>query len=372
MSYTDPSNNNDLIYGNVPQSIMATTPLSGPINDIVIDTSYSGFYYAFLGTGGFTMDQCFNNIKLRQEAAILKYDVTNSLQVTFDVRTFNEKIGLFKDYYNINIISSDFDRISDTFPNDNITIEATEFVSGMTTDQVISVGVYSTIYSDFIEFVNTYFGYAGGFSSLFSSASEFDINGGKFDASAFLHIITESNVPTQNNPTDLSNVKAVTGNITISNINALLKYAIDGDVFNNRNPQLSTGTASNPEADSSGNVYANTLYKSNYGMSDGFIAGDLIFIPAGTTINLHLVIDSENYGPLNNLGPANVSNLINSMDTSRTTTKKFIDANGNQNDLYTEAQEKIFTETTTATTTNIDRTLTAPLLIKLANFYNNT
>jgi hypothetical protein len=342
-------------------STMSTNPPPGPINDIP-EGVYSGYYYAFYGSGGYTMDQCFNTIKVRPQAAILKYDVTNSLQVTFDVRTFNAKIGLYKDADNVYVTSSDFDAESDAFPTDTITISSTEFVDGMSESQVISVGAYSTLYSDFIEFVNTYFGYAGGFSSLFSSASEFDINGGVFNAASFIKLITATDYVV-----DMSNVKAVTGTVTIENINALLKYAIDGDVFNNRIPQQSTGTASNPSTDASGEAVSSTLYKSNYGMSDGFIADDLIFIPAGTTVKLHLVIDSENYYPLNSIGPSNVSNLIGSMDTARTSTTTFIDANGNTNTLYTAAAEKIFTETTTATTTNIDRTLTAPLLIKLAN-----
>lgn len=342
-------------------STMSTNPPPGGINDIPEGT-YSGYYYAFYGSGGYTMDQCFNTIKLRPQAAVLRYDVTNSLQVTFDVRTFNSKIGLYKDANNQYVNYTEFDVSSDTFPTDTITISSTEFVNGMSESQVISVGAYSTVYSDFIEFVNTYFGYAGGFSSLFSSASEFDINGGVFNAASFIKLITATDYVV-----DMSNVKAVTGTITIANINALLKYAIDGDVFGNRIPQESTGTASNPATDASGEAVSSTLYKSNYGMADGFIADDLIFIPAGTTVKLHLVIDSENYNPLNSMGPSNVSNLIGSMDTARTSTTTFIDANGTTNTLYTEASEKIFTETTTATTTNIDRTLTAPLLIKLAN-----
>jgi len=345
-------------------STMSANPPPGGINDFP-EGAYSGYYYAFYGSGGYTMDQCFNTIKLRPQAAILRYDVTNSLQVTFDVRTFNAKIGLYKDADNIVVNYSEFDVSSDTFPTGNITISSSEFVSGMSESQVISVGAYSTLYSDFIEFVNTYFGYAGGFSSLFSSASEFDINGGVFDASAFIKLITATDVVM-----DMSNVKAVTGDVTISNINALLKYAIDGDVFGNRIPQQSTGTASNPATDASGEAVSSTLYKSNYGMADGFVAGDLIFIPAGTTVKLHLVIDSENYNPLNSMGPSNVSNLIGSMDTARTSTTTFINAEGVTNPLYTATEDgakQIFTETTTATTTNIDRTLTAPLLIKLAN-----
>ena len=326
-------------------SLQTLTINNPPIGN---STPYSGFFYAFYGAGGFTMDQCFNTIKLIQQNPLLRYDVTKALQVRYDVREFNEKIGLYKDSNNIHVLSSDFNAVSDRFPTDSITITSTEFVSNMLSDYVISVGTYSTIYSDFIEYVNTYFGYAGGFSSLFSQASEFDINGGVFDANSFINIINEYGPDASG-----ANVKALTGSITISNINNLLKYAIDGNVFNNRTPQQETGTAADP------NSYMDA--SSNYGMADGFVAGDLIFIPAGTTINLHLVIDSELSNPLNNLGPNNVNALTQTMDALRTGSSQYYDANGN---LQSYAD---FSETSTATTTNIDRTLTAPLLIKLDN-----
>ena len=374
------------VYDN--SSTMVDVP--GGINNppTIITASYEGFYYAFYGSGGFTMDQCFNTIKLQQQNPLLRYDVTKAVQVRFNVRTFNEKIGLYKAANNVDISSSSFDPTSDKFPNSSVTITAAEFLAGMSEAQVLSVGAYSTLYSDYIQFVNTYFGYAGGFSSLFADASEFDINGGVFDASAFMNIITES-------PADIAggaNVKALDGSITISDINNLLKFAIDGNVFKNRTPQVVDAidaSASDTGYDASGFSYAHSLYKTNFGMADGFIHGDLIFIPAGTTVKLHVVIDSENYNPLNNLGPSNVSDLISTMDTSRTYTKKYypnngsgettaqdmfiydnsaFDISGNSGLLGTA--KNIFTERSTATTTNIDRVLTAPLLIRLDNLYD--
>lgn len=336
--------------------------LSGGVNQNPVGntTPYTGYYYAFYGEGGYTMDQCFNTIKLAKQNPLLRYDVTKALQVRYDVRTFNRKLGLLKDDNNVYVTESSFNVVTDRFPIDSITISATDFVEGMREDYVISVGTYSTLYSDFIQYVNTYFGYAGGFSSLFSAASEFDINAGVFDASSLLRLINEIPSPPG---TDASgaNVKPLDGAITITDINNLLKYAIDGNPFANRTTQQSTGTSSDAGTDASGTTLASTLYKSNYGMSDGFVAGDLIFIPAGTTIKLHLVIDSENLNPLNNLGPSNVNSLIQGQDSSRTYTTTYYDAN-NVLQTYT-----VFTENSTATTTNIDRTLTAPLLIKLDN-----
>ena len=327
-------------------------------NPYLYDTSYSGLVYAFVASGGFTIDQCFNTIKLYSETPLIQYDVTQAVQVRFDVRTFNQKIGLLKDDTNNYVTDSSFNSYIDRFPNDSITISADEFVAGMTASQVLSVGTYSTLYTDYIEFVNTYFGYAGGFSSLFAAASEFDINHGVFDENSFINII---------NPyTDVSgeNVKPLTGTITISNINELLRYAVDANVFNNRTPATTDGnTVTEPgtgyASDLCGNDVSDLqqLYQSNYGVADGFIAGDLIFIPAGTTVSLHVDIDAESNNPLNNIGPANVMDLISRQDfTSK----------------YGTSSQFLFTETSRATTTNIDRTLTAPLLIKLDNLSTTT
>ena len=120
----------------------------------------------------------------------------------------------------------------------------------------------------------------------------------------------------------------------INDINAIIDYAVDSNVFGNRTPVTGT-TAGDP------------YNRSNYGINDGFVAGDLIFIPTGSTITLRLAIDYENANAINNIGPANV--------TEETAASNNTSANG------------YFSNTTSASVNNIQRTLTAPILIKLAN-----
>lgn len=259
-----------------------------------------GSVYAFSATGGFQMERGFADITLRDQTQVQRFDTTNSVQVKFAASVFNGKMGAF-------------DGVSDTFANDTISLSAAEFVSGMTLENVISVGKYETLYSDFVNYVRTYFGYNGGFSSLFNAASEFEINDGIFDAAAFMNLITGD---AANRISDLS------GSITINNINQLMRFAVDSNCFGNRSPDVR-----------------------NFGVNDGFVAGDLIWVPKGTSIHLNLDIDAESFAPINNRGPIYAADIGILQDTAFT--------NGD------------FVETTHSTTTNISRTLEAPLLIRL-------
>ena len=297
-------------------------------NIIVSDTSYNGKLYAIYAAGGFKIEQGFPSIYLAPQTPITEYDVTNALQVSYDVRLLNYKIGILKDSSNQYIIDSSFNTRTNRFPVDSITITSTEFVNNMSTNQVLSVGTYSTLYSSFSNYVNAYFSYAGGFETLFSNISYYDINNGVFDANSFINIITES--------IDISGayVSALQGSVQINNINNILRYAIDTNVFGNRNPQTGT-TASDPNN------------SANYGMADGFLAGDFIMIPTGTQITLQLVIQLENYLPINNKGPINV--------------------NSDNTDFTYKYNNSLYTQTTTATLTDIKRVLTAPLLLRLDN-----
>ena len=273
-------------------------------NDPTHDEAYEGSVYVFSATGGFTMERGFDTIKLAEQTAPDHLDVTDAIQIKLDVGTFNDKLGL-----------SSFSTITDSFAVDQITLTAEDLTAGLLSPtQVISVGKYETLYSDFASYVTTYFGFDGGFESLFTAASEFKIDDNNtFDGAAFIALLTASAAAPDGNY-----INELEGSITITNIAKLLKYSVDANVFGNRNPETK-----------------------DWGVVDGFVAGDLIWVPNGTTITLQLAIDPEAFNPLNNNGP--------SKDVNQTT-------------IVTSEN---FSSTTTATTTLIKRVVTAPLLIKL-------
>lgn len=278
------------------------------------ETLYEGSVHAFEATGNFTMERGFDTIKLAEQTAPVYVDVTNAVQITMDVGYFNELLEL-----------DTFDPITDAFTLDEITITAEDFTEKVANEsQVISVGRYETLYSDFQSYVATYFGSDGGFSSLFAAASEFAIDkdgeiANVFDGQSFINLLTSVEPHADGHYTS-----ALSGSITISNIAKLLRYTVDGNVFGNRDP---TDT--------------------NWGVANGFVAGDLIWVPNGTTITLKLAIDPEALAPLNNAGTGYASTLANTQ--SQTTSLSGIN----------------FTLETTANTELITRVATAPLLIKL-------
>jgi hypothetical protein len=55
---------------------------------------------------------------------------------------------------------------------------------------VLSVGSLGTVYEDFENSVKAYFGYGGGFASLFDGGETFSLDGGTvFDGSALLSLM---------------------------------------------------------------------------------------------------------------------------------------------------------------------------------------
>jgi len=303
-----------------------------------------GLQYALGASGGFYIEEGFPSINLAKLTPLAQYDVTNALQVAYDVRKFNQMIGIIKDPSNHYILETSFNQLTESFPLDSITIDASNFVGYMSHDQVISVGTYSTLYSNFNLYVNSYFSY-GGFTPLFdcyyNSTGNYDLYNGIFDASSFIHIINEKIIDPSN-----SYVKAVTGSITINGINNALLFLVNNNPYHNRNKI--------------GQPFSTPSDDIAYCVADGFVDGDLIYVPSGTNITLKLLIVTE---------PTGYTTYAASHDFS------------NNNLMYTEMCEfntkygdSNYTSHITTTASNetiIQQTLTAPLLIKLENLSTN-
>jgi hypothetical protein len=219
------------------------------------DSSYNGYYYAYEASGGFSMEKGVGNITIKPYSNIKLYEVTNSVQVKYDVRKFNKKLGLYKDASNIVITDTSYNSNTNSFPVDEITLTAQEFAENVYTNQIISVGRYSTAYSEFNTLLNNYFQLPDGFSTFFAGSTV-------FDASAMVNIMNGSE---QNASGEY--VRDMSGAITISRVNALLRYAFQYNPFNNRNSTIS--------------------------IENGFIENDLIYIPTGTTVTLVANIINE-------------------------------------------------------------------------------
>lgn len=334
--------------------------------DLNADTSVklTGALYAFTATGGFEMERQFADITRAEDASFIEYDMTDTVQILYDVRKFNEAIGIMKDKDNETVISAaDDDRtvttnegdviqapFALTGTNDQITIDANTFRSQLisqknaTGNPVVSIGVYAGMYTQFETYVRTYFGYFGGFASLFNNSSNFDIST-NFDVSGMYDLMTASG------ETDVSGaiVRDISGSIQITNITELLRYAVDTNLFNNRGPSGETYN----DSDASFGVATG-----NFGIRDGFIADDLIFIRAGTQITLKLDIAQEAYLPINNLNQGTNSFLTTLGSNQK---NNFVQTTSNA-DLAGD-----FTLETTASLNNITRVLKAPLLLRLAN-----
>jgi hypothetical protein len=264
---------------------------------------YYGNVYAITAQGGYAINQQFDTVVLQQVQAVSQFDVTNSIQVLYDVATFNTKIGAYNSTSNL-------------YPNDTITLTASEFVAGIDTSKIISVGAYTSLYSDFISYVNQYFNYASGVTTLFDAQSAFDYNRGVFDASAFVHIIS-GDAPDPSG----GYISNLTGTIQIYNINNIINYSTTSNIFGNRDPDMYDG----------------------FTIPRGFIDGDIILIPQGTTATLNLEL---------NIAETNISpNAVNQQSSSV-----------NRYGLTS------YNISSSASLNHITQTVKAPLLIRLTDF----
>jgi photosystem II stability/assembly factor-like uncharacterized protein len=263
------------------------------------------------------MDQSLPKIPFGQNAPINQFNVTDALQIVFDVALFNERIGIIKDASNIETLSANLNAQGELLV-DSVTISTGDFIEGINVNSIVSMGSLSTLYSDFNNTVLTYFGLPNGFASLFAAAANYNINGGIFDATTFINLINGNTFDASG-----SYISDLSGYFTVNGVNNVLRYACLTDVLGNR-----------PNG--------------AYDVSNGFLDGDLLFIPKGMTINLSVNIDAELPGALPiNTGPLNLLAQ---------------DASFNYADISNNVYKR-----TTSTVTNISQTYEVPMLIILKN-----
>lgn len=370
-------------YTNLPQGQYIYDPsalVHNTMNTTSFGSSISGLVYAIQAYGGFQTTRTFDNITRLPETLIAQFDVTGALEVVIPAKVFNAKVGIVKvDGTVINDSSRPYYDISDNMLyTDAINLSAQEFVNYMTdvsaavpgnaAAQVVSVGTFSTLYTDFNLYVAQYFGFSNGnfpegsewgFGTLFSGELQFPAmqgNMGVFDASAFVALLrnTAWSDGSGGAQTQLS------GDIQIAGITKLLRNAVDADPFNNRHR-------------GSRYISSDMHDPGDYGVTDGFYPNDLLFIPNnGFQITLKVNIDSEAFtNPLNNINLATTGSTTNATgltdaagqannflgNTGAVSTTTGAAESGNQTSTITSSR--------TVSTTLLQRVVQAPLLIRL-------
>ena len=216
--------------------------------------------FAITGYGGYFFEneviQNNNNFNIIEE-----YDITDSVQVYYNVNKINKKIGLTKTC-NI-ILNTNFNNNTNTFPIDDININAFEFSDDLNFSSIISIGKFKTIFIEFNNFINSILSYKEGF--IHYNESIIDIHSNIMNEEYFYDNIK----------------KHLYGNIQINKINEIL----DNSFF----------------------------FENHYNIPKkyGFIDNDQIFIPYGLTYKLSYDIDISK---LNNIGKRFVLNLKNESD----------------------------------------------------------
>jgi hypothetical protein len=328
--------------------------------------------FAFLGSGTFSATQGFDTIKFLDASSAIFYDTTGAVEFLVDVAVFNKYIGITKDENYINLTSDTtsstfYDSLNDTLAASSLQLTSSDVFNDIINNlqSIENVGKLKTLYSDFDVYTSAYFGLPNadpttlgvGFSTLFDGAYDFDLSGGVFAKEQLKNILIPNAVNTLG-----ASTSGISGNVTLANITSILRSAVSKNTFKNRNTYYGT-TAGNPND------------RANYGVTDGFMDGDVLFIPQdGFKVTLDLAILASSFS--NNRGPELGSStqtvydasfglpIKNIYDTSGNLVTAVYDGSGN---LITMGSYPAFSEVTTASTSLIRRVVSVPLLIRLVN-----
>jgi hypothetical protein len=237
---------------------------------------------ALSGTGSFAVETRFADISLNVQSATVYIDATGAVQIKLPVAYLNDQLT--------------YQTATDNYAVDSVTISA-EYLSNIDVGQVLSVGRLSTLNSDFAAFVNTYFGVTGGFESLYAEEAFATAKAAEsFGNVQFHSLITEPDE--EADATTNAQTTPLTGTVSVSNVTQLLRYAIDGNIFNNRAPSGEVGGAN------------------DWGLKDKFVAGDLIWCPSGIGVTMKLGLNPENMLPQNSLSMTLVNGGAGNFTTS--------------------------------------------------------
>jgi photosystem II stability/assembly factor-like uncharacterized protein len=283
---------------------------------------YTGDFWVFDSCGGFVLEQNLQQINVGPTLPISYYDVTNAIQIKFSVRKFNDQLGIIKDECNNTVLEIlNYDTQNQMLQTDSIIISTDKFLDTVNADSIVSMGSISKLYSDFNYTVMQYFGDPYGFSSIFAY-NNFQANNGVFDSNTYMNLINGITFDISG-----SYVSDLSGYFIVNKVNEHLRYVCNNNVFLNRKNDISNGIF--------------------YDVLNGFMEGDLVFIPNGMRITMNIDIEAEMYSNMNNLGPSNLSKIDDKLN--------YIDPITN------------ISKTTNYSMTNINQTVSVPILLILSN-----
>lgn len=210
---------------------------------------YFGEYSVIRASGGFNVNQHFGGpVKVYAQSESVDLDMTLALQLKVNVRTFNAKLGIIKDLSNDVVISSPLDVSNGVLPMD-ISFTFQDFIPDIKLENIISLGNFSHIYSDFRRNIVNFYRLST-FSNVFDTWSE-EQQKDDLTKEVFVNLFDENGTYSKN----------ISGTMLIYFVRSLIDSIIAKDPFNNR---------------------------TNKTINDGFIAGDIILLTNGISIKLDL------------------------------------------------------------------------------------
>ncbi len=215
---------------------------------------------AFLGEGGFTIKKTIPISDVSFTLEPTQYDLTHTLQIKIPTHVFNTRLGIYKDINgNITSTSNNYSDSSNNFVNDDILLSYQSFIESFSSIDILSLGIFHQLYTDFIGGVNRYFGIRATDRQLINELTDSNIDG----------YLSEVEFYDMLNRIKADGSYYLNGSLRITNCNTILKNAIITNAFNNR---------------------------SNKTIRDGFITGDKILFFKGIEVkyamnyNFNLVV----------------------------------------------------------------------------------